>query len=953
MCDWDWHYEGALPHIGFLLCALVLPGLPPERMPKTFNRKDLDFSKLNKCINQIGQKVMIEVLRAICEKENLEEGCVTVRDYCTKRLKWTTTFIKQKISKMDLPQMDKNLREDDFDLTFTYKIITTVLSDVHSQLDENCQKQMENLKLMRNVVCHCYIDNIPVKLEDRVNDLQQIYKDIYEGVGKVLKRDFSKSISDISDNLTEVLNSQVRQDDMITYTEIVEESRKYKMSTMILDGKREQMSYYENLQLLNPCVWIDEEDYKKFKDGKEQKFSIENLFTPVQLKLEECVAIDVKDLLTVTGKSNETEYIPTALVLMGLPGSGKTSLLHYLIHVWCKKGKEIDTISDFHLVFFIEIKSVTKKSLVEYLQTHKMFKETWKVLEETWEDFDASNIIKTLQYFNLLFLIDGFDECDNAARQVIEDIICKFNDQCIIITTRPDYKEDIVFMTNRYQVNCQFIEVNGFDHKQQKLYTEKVFRLLEVNENSARKLTGAFTSKLLKFEQSQIFQEHLRWPVNLAMLIYLWKADQKVFGRVTSATLLYMEFFKHWQNELVKRLKHSSNSSCDLQETLDMLLLVLGKKAWDMLLQEESTLDRKSCDMIKCLCKEKNINVQEFMAAFLMCQMDDDRNTEKYGFNFLHKNQVEYLAAGFLAEKVRSKERSIEDIHEEIESLCHYQSFLGYLVGHLALYNQHESELLHSNMQPLLNLFDSADVPKDNYNYWWNIFIESKYNEMLGKKMAQEILPADEWVLNAEQVVSGLRLLSYIPVILKCLKIEISSDIEPYRIKYFLDLMKGLKKKLEGRYDNAPPTLVELHFWHHYEERHDKPSDEFLRTLYPWGQLTSFTGSLGTSVRGKEVLSYCIKLRSLRVQLSTLSAMKSLSNSLNSIYKSIKDICIVLVLLDDVSPRECPQLKKLKNLELCVKGIQDVQQEWWADIIKHFCGECLPSLCTIDAKGLR
>ncbi|XP_047498696.1 uncharacterized protein LOC125045465 [Penaeus chinensis] len=931
---YDWNCVGILLELAFIVCAMVEPGLPPPRLPKPFNEKNLHFSKLYKCINDVGQKVLIEVLRAICDKEDFEKGIITVKDYCFVRLKWSNTKVKQSISKIDLPQMDNDMRKYDFNFGFCHKIINTILIHVCSQMDEKHQKQLERLKVQRNEICHQNIYNTSWNLEDRVNELRQIYKDIYEGFGKVLSQDFSKSISGINDILTTILNTQVRQDDLKTYMEIIEECRNSKISQMLDAGQKEQKSYYENLQLLNPCVWINEADYKKIKVGKMQKFCIQNLFTPLQLNLEGNVAIiDIKDLLTISAKSSGSENAPTALILMGLPGSGKTALLHYLIHVWCKQGDEINQIGNFDLVFFIETRTVSKKNLVEFLQTHKMFEKTCKI-------FDPDDIIIILKCLKLLFIIDGFDECNNEADQVVEDIFSRFNDQFIIMTTRPAYQEGVTFLANRHFVNCHFIEVKGFDHKQQKLYTEKVFRALETDENICKKLIGLFSSKLLKFEQSQIFQEHLKWPLNLAMLCCLWRADKKVFSRITSATKLYMEFFKHWESELARRLKLASDSGGnEFQEKLEILILFLGNKAWNMFLKEENTLDKESYAMIEHNCKEENINVQEFFSAFFMCQVDEDWNTEKDVYKFLNNNQVEYLAAGFLAVKIRQKETKLEDIQEEIGDIDNYQNFLGYLVGHLVLCSQHESDLLHSNMQCLLDLFDSAEVPKDNYNYWWNIFIESQHNEILGMKIASEKLPQDKWVLNAEQVVSGLRLLSYTPVVLKCLIIEISSDIDPHNIKYFKNLMKELRIKLETRHDKTHPISVELHFWHHYEEQHDKPSDEFIETLFPWGHLTNFTGSIGNPKNGKDVLSYCMKLKSIKVQVMTVAALKSLSRSLNGFYKSLKYICIVLALPDEIPLKEYPQLKKFNNLELCVKGIQDVNKGPWADVIKHMYGD--------------
>lgn len=925
----QWIGERLAPSAKFMLMALLYPGIPPPRMPKAFDEHSLKFSKLYKCVNVVGQKTMCNVIRAICEKEDLGEGRVTVKEYCRERLKWSSKDIKSRISKLDQEQFNGDIRNEDFDVPFACKIVNTVLNHVYINLSKNCQNEVQELKMLRNKVCH-YYGYMPDDLTSIVSRLKVMFKDIYEGVGIHLKIDFSKNISDVEDSLTEILEAQVRQDDIQTYLEIVAECRKDKTSRMIMDGREDLDLHYKSLQVLNACIWMDEEDYKNFKERKATKFKVEKIFTP--LKLDSHDEIQLKHILTVPRPGSE--IISPVLILKGLPGSGKSSLCHYLIHDWSMKKNEIDALNTFDLVFLIDVKTVASNRLIDFLQEHNKF-------SKTCEGFDPSDIIPVLKDLKVLFIIDGYDECGSDAREIIEDIFAKFGDKRIILTTRPEYEQDAAFMANRHCVGYHTIEICGLDDEQRTEFTGCVFRAIETDEEKCRKQNSILSAKLDIL--GQIVGEHLKLPLNLALLVYFWKEKHDV-TKVKSATMLYKKLFELCQSKLNERLRCSKDIEAkELDGILDQLLLYLGHQAWDMLRVDDYTVDKNTYALLEKKCKTKDIDVTEFMSAFLMCNVDENSKTDGYVFEFLHKTQMEYLAARYLAEKVRSKEKSIQDIEEDVEQndWRPYQEVLRYLTGHLAILSKPEldsSHLLEHTFQHLSRVFDCAKIESNNYDYWWNIYVESRRNGKVADKIAMEKLPKDEWVLDAKQLVSGLRLFANTPVKLKRLKIEIPVDIEPYDIKPFLDVMRELRKKLEKRHNKENQVLVELHLWHHYEHGKDKLSNEFMKMLYPWGRLTGFTGSFGKEEPGREVLKYSNDLKTIRARVNTPAALESLSNGINNIFKTLEDICINLAIPVDVLPKDLQQLKRLPNLELRMTHIGNDDTEWLADVIKQVVG---------------
>lgn len=889
----------------FLLSTLVLPG---EAV--TCNEDDLQFAKLYHCINVIGSRSMCYVLKAVWSKENLGEEIQTLRHYCRIKLSWTQKALKI-FDKFEQQYLDNNIYSDVYDICYLCKVLQNVLDHVYCQLDPDCQDHIKKLQKKRNKVCH-YYGHMEGNLSKEIDDLKETLKSIYTGVGKCLDIDFTQNIKEMEHVLTEILDTNFVIGEQGKAIETFEENKR---SKMIIQGRKELEAHYKKLRVLNPCTWIND------KDDKVCRFEVDKIFTP--LKLEGRMEIELKAIFTA--KVRRDTILPPILIYKGLAGSGKSALCRYLIFNWHTKKEEIDMLSSFDLVFFLEIRRIRCSKVIDFLQ------ET--LLKDTCKSFDSKDVILVLKGLDLLFIIDGYDESGEQAKKLVQDILAIFSEHRIIITTRPDYHEDVISLAKRYAA-FQSVEVCGFDDRRKKEFTTKVFSVIEEDKDRCKRQINDFLEYLNN--RGQALDEHLKLPLTLALLIYLWKESPDIVNSVTSATRLYMELFRLCKKKLAERLCCTKVfMGSKLYSHLDDLILLLGEQAWLMLKDAKNLVGKDIYCILEKECKARSIDITELMSAFLMCHVDED--DDKLVYEFLHKTQMEYLAAGFLADEIKKGKRTLEDIEQDIgySSWRHHQEVLKYLTGHLAIHRQQKPDILKISFPHLSKLFSVAEIQSNDYNYWWNLVVESLYDHSVCEGIAQNQLPVKDWELNARQVVSGLNLLIKTSVSLRNLNIEISCDVEPYEIKYFLDTMKSLKVEIGHRYNKSCPILVEMHFWRHVQYDHDRPSDEFLRTLYPWGHLINFTGSLGEQQQGREVLAYCFNLKNIRARVSSPKALACLSKSLDKIWKSVRCIRLTLVIPVEVRPEELPVLNFRGTLELMLMNIRDVDKEWLVKVVKR------------------
>ncbi|XP_042223479.1 uncharacterized protein LOC121867540 isoform X2 [Homarus americanus] len=901
----------------FILTVMMPTNLPSSRMPRGFTQEDLEFGKLLKGISKIGQNVMIDIVRTMYSHPTVksERGTMHFRVYLKTVLSWSSGKVKSKFTKLDEPFLDENLMTQEFDISFGFRVITEVLFDVYP-LSCNCKDQIKYLKTLRNKVSHKYNDP-DLNFETEIDQLKTSLREIYEGVGEVLKVDFTKNIASMERFLHDICDSHFRQDDMISYEEDIREFKESNEHKLTVIGCKEFKEQYCKCKVLNPWTCLTEPNASVYKRD------IGGIFTPLTIK-DSNTEIDLKELLTVKKRINGKLKVPNALLLLGPAGCGKTSICHYILNDWYGKGEKIAELKNIHLVILVEMHRVRSMDLQEYLIKQRIYKRDKEIEPEY--IIDSDKIISVLQGLNVLFIIDGYHDGNENSKYIMEEIFAKFGDQRIILTTLPEFCETAAILSRTYSVEYLSVEINGIDGCRLEEFTENFSKSIVVDESDYKNESEEF---LTLIKNSTILKEYLKLPLTLALVIYLWRYDCDILKRVKCATSLYFQLFSLCQKKLVTCLhNHETNNNCVWD-----LMKCLGKQAWSSLQSQQSYgsfLSGYQIKEIEEMCENQKIDKKQFMSAFLLSEFDEDSSPDEYSYSFLNKTQMDFLAGAYLVDQVREKRSILRKISEWQK----YHELIFFLTGHMA-----RQKILDDNISIIFDLINEAEVDDKNFNFWWRILLESCHNKSLRRIISEDKLSQDHWELDQYQVVSGLKLLAHTPVELESLKIEIPGDVEPYDIPELLVTMQEMccyRKKRN-------PTKVELHLVRHNEYSCDKLSDDFIGALLKWGRLTHFTGSLGEQEKNKETLvtGKCFKLKTASVRITTPRALSSLSNSLSNIYKSLKRLHIILAFSQNCDPKSLPKLKFSGDLEITVPNLKDEDKEWLAAVVQQVCG-CPP-----------
>jgi predicted NACHT family NTPase len=282
------------------------------------------------------------------------------------------------------------------------------------------------------------------------------------------------------------------------------------------------------------------------------------------------------------------------LMVLGKPGSGKTTFLRHLA-VDCSNGK----LFCDRIPVLIELRSIKEGN-------------SFNLLNLIHREFGLVEQEQTQQILNqgkAFILLDGLDEVPSQLRQSVRDQIYEF---------AKEYRKNHFVLTCRTQTteyiadNFEPIEVADFDAEQVKLFARNWFTAIPETSSEAEDWTSRFVGKLDKNKQ---IRELAVTPILLSLTCLLFTAEQDL---PTKPSELYEKgsnlLLKQWDRFREIPRDYQQLSVSDKQKLLSYLAFCKFEQADNFILFEQDEIQGYIADHLRVEAEESEAILREIEA---------------------------------------------------------------------------------------------------------------------------------------------------------------------------------------------------------------------------------------------------------------------------------------------------------------------------------------------------
>ena len=348
--------------------------------------------------------------------------------------------------------------------------------------------------------------------------------------------------------------------------------------------------------------------------------------------------IDVDDIF----KSSEEDNGQLVLV-EGSPGIGKTTFCLKLAHDWAN-GAISRNFPTFKLVFLLKCRDMKGGVLEDIDLVEEIFEQ---LLPEDLKEKTKGALVNFLEdLYNqnqILIIFDGLDELPEKLRDHLDKVLGrkKLSFCYVLATTR---QEKGIHTREQFQFDiCLAIE--GFSRESSFEYIRKHFGNIGPEHSSrGRRL-------IEEVKQNPLLRDLQKNPLNLLLLCVIYEDYE---GSLPSS---FTDLYQTIVRCLLKRYCSKENLKAsekdeDLDKQFEMTILALGELAWECLLNDRLSFYE---DELEELERRSEIIVARRL-GLVYKEESFKRLKPRHAYSFLHKTFQEYLAASYIAHKLRGSE---------------------------------------------------------------------------------------------------------------------------------------------------------------------------------------------------------------------------------------------------------------------------------------------------------
>ena len=330
-------------------------------------------------------------------------------------------------------------------------------------------------------------------------------------------------------------------------------------------------------------------------------------------------------------------------IIEGSPGIGKTTFCLKLAHDWANESSSAASFPEFELVLLLKCRDIDgdlTEAITEQLFPKDMSKDAREELLRFLEDIENQK--------GVLIILDGLDELAEKSKHYVDDLLHRKKWAfCHVLATTRQEKGIEVRKQPGFVFNL-FLQIEGFTREDSFEYIRRHFKIAGPEHSSKGE-------KLIEEIKENAFLQDLPTnPLNLLLLCVVYEDHE---GELPSSRtdLYHVIVACLLRRYCAKHNVKASKKDRDLETQFERDIRCLGNLAWNCLLNDRNSFFEEELEEFE----SRNENLVARELGFVYKAESLKRLKPDHEYCFLHNSFEEYLAASYIAHKLRKKKFNV------------------------------------------------------------------------------------------------------------------------------------------------------------------------------------------------------------------------------------------------------------------------------------------------------
>ncbi|XP_071512440.1 uncharacterized protein [Panulirus ornatus] len=578
-----------------------------------FGRRDHCNFRLSKMAWCPARRVMLSVFRWASREKPYG---MSLFDYLEGR-GFTKTMLRKQFNKRRYATVQADLMGtgETYDVTLLQLSITLVRASVSSDPlnprittpGDPLEDHLQTIKNFRNDVMH---DAFGISNEEFIVQTEKLREHLTKALESAREAfDVDQATVDgIIEQMNHEINS-IRDEPLVEFDLTSYQNQRLLPQLRELlheSGRSELLELYSERTHFNPLPF-----FRDFKLSLPESA----VFTP--MTLVECgdsptSQIDYEDILDFIDKKTISNQRSASKIAMieGLAGVGKSSLMRYMVADWVAGSDRMRGLKNYHLLLYVQCRNSFIASLLQLLKV---------LMPKTSRKFRAGDLVEVALGLNLLILIDGLDEMNDASTDLLKEILNlkRTGSITVICSTRPEMMGDFLPFDPEDLTPVK-MKALGIPEESRVAFVTKYHDELRKSGKSTQRMEGL--AAYLRNCPRHI-QEEMRVPVNLVFLSVMWVLAPSEVNEGTTMTELHLKILEMKKEKLLERLKWNRTiqfvSIQDLRRKVEFIFRKVCRESLTCMKEGLLTLSENRRVGLTRACLSVGLPFQEIISSFL------------------------------------------------------------------------------------------------------------------------------------------------------------------------------------------------------------------------------------------------------------------------------------------------------------------------------------------------